>query len=59
MDFATDNAERACTFAGKVCNAKTSEEILTLQTRFAQDLMQTFVKNTQELYDLIGETPQR
>ncbi len=57
MDFATGNAERACAFAGKVCNAKTPKEILTLQTRFAQDWMQTFVKSTQELYGLIGETP--
>ena len=49
MDFAMENAESAYAFAGKVCNAKTPQEILTLQTRFAQDLMQIFVKNTQEL----------
>ena len=57
MDFAEENAESACAFAGKVCNAKTPQEILTLQTRFAQDWMQAFVKNTQELCDLIGEKP--
>ena len=56
MDFAKENAESACAFAGKVCNAKTSQEILTLQTRFAQDRMQTFITNTQELRGLIGET---
>ena len=59
MDFAKENAESACAFAGKVCNAKTPQEILTLQTRFAQDRMQTFVKNTQKLYGLIGETFQK
>ena len=48
MDFAMENAESACTFAGKVCDAKTPQEILTLQTRFAQDRMQAFVKQTQE-----------
>jgi len=56
MDFATENAEAAFTFAGKVCNAKTPQEILTLQTQFAQERMQTFVTNTRELHGLIGET---
>jgi hypothetical protein len=56
MDFAMENAESACTFASKVSNAKTPKEILMLQTRFAQDRTQTFVKNTQDLYGLIGET---
>jgi len=48
MGFALENAESACTFASKVCNAKTSQEILTLQTRFAQDRMQSFVKQGQD-----------
>ena len=48
MDFAMENAESARTFAGKVCDAKTPEEILTLQTRFAQDRMQAFVKQGQD-----------
>ena len=59
MDFAKENAELAFTFAGKVCNAKTPQEILTLQIRFAQDRMQTFVANTQALYGLTGETVQK
>ena len=59
MDFAKENAESACTFAGKVCNAKTPQEILTLRAQFAQDRMQTFVTQTQELYNLIGETVQK
>ena len=59
MHFAKENAESAFTFAGTVCNAKTPQEILTLQTRFAQDRMQTFVRNTQALYGLIGETVQK
>ena len=57
MDFAKDNAELACTFAGKVCNAKTLQELLALQMQFVHDRMQTFAMTTQELYG-IGETIQ-
>ena len=56
MDFANENADSAYRYAGKICSAKTVQEILTLQTLFAQDRMQTFIANTQELYGLIGET---
>ena len=59
MDFAKENAESALTFAGKVCNAKTPQEILTLRAQFAQDRVQTFVLQTQELYNFIGETLQK
>ena len=59
MDFAKENAESALTFAGKVCNAKTPQEILTLRAQFAQDRMQTFVMQSQELYNSIGETLQK
>jgi len=59
MDFAKENAESALTFAGKVCNAKTPQEILMLRAQFAQDRMQTFVMQSQELYNLIGEALQK
>ena len=59
MDFAKDNAESAFTFAAKICNAQSVQEILTLQTRFAQERMQAFATHTQELYGLIGETVQK
>jgi hypothetical protein len=32
---------------------------VTLQTQFAQDRMQAFVTQTQQLYKLIGETVQK
>jgi hypothetical protein len=54
MDFAKDNAERDFTFAGQVCNAKTTQEILTLHMEFVQDVMQTLVMKTQQLYSLLG-----
>jgi len=62
MAFAKDNAESAFTFAGKVCNAHTPQELFTLETQFARDRIYAFVKHTEELYGLIGENlgkPQR
>ena len=56
MDFASENAELAFTFAGKLCNAKTTQELLALQTQFAQDRLQALLTNTQALQRLIGET---
>ena len=46
MDFAKDNAESAFTFSAKINNAKTLQEVLTLQTQFAQERMQAFVTHT-------------
>ena len=48
MDFAMENADSACMFASKVSNAKTPQEILTLQTRFAQNCMQALAKQMQD-----------
>ena len=59
MDIAMEISESAFTFAGKISNAKSYQEIVTLQTQFAQDRMQAFVTQTQELYKLIGETLQK
>ena len=59
VEIAKENGESAFTFAGKVSNAGTFQELLTLQTQFAQDRMQAFTTQTQELYKLIGEALQR
>jgi hypothetical protein len=59
LEFAMENADSAFTFAGQICNAQTLQDIVTLQTQFAQDRMQTFVMQSQELYNLIGETLQK
>ena len=48
--MAKRNAESAFTFAGKICNAQTFQEIVTLQMQFAQDRMQAFVTQTQQLF---------
>jgi hypothetical protein len=59
MDFAKDNAESAFTFAGKICKAQTTQDILALQMKLAQDQMEAFAAYAQELYNLIGETLHR
>ena len=59
MDFATDNAESAYAFAARVCNAKTPEEILTFLSGFAQDRVNAFVTQTQELQQLVEQAIQR
>ena len=59
LHIARENAESVFAFAGKISNALTSQDIMTLQTRFAQDQMQAFAAQTQELQRLIGETLQK
>jgi hypothetical protein len=55
MEIAMENAESAFTFAGMICNAPTPQDIMTLQTQFAQERMQAFVTQTQELFSFMGE----
>ncbi len=59
MEFATDNAEAAFTFAGKISNAKTFPDIVTVQTQFLQDRMQAFVAQTQRLFSVIQDAVQK
>jgi hypothetical protein len=59
MNIAMEFSESALTFAGKISHAQTFQDIVTLQTQFAQDRMQAFATQTQELYKLIGETVQK
>ena len=59
MAFAKENGESALTFAGKVSKASTFQELLTLQTQFAQSQMNAFTTHTQELLKLIGEAFQK
>ena len=59
MQIAKENDESAFTFAGKISNARTRQEIVTLQTQFAQDRMQAFVTQMQQLFSVIGEAHQK
>ena len=53
------NADSAFALVEKMAKARNFQEILTLQTQFAQDQMKAFTTQTQELYKLIGETVQK
>ena len=59
MKIAMENAEAAFTFGGKISSAQTPQDLLLLQTQFAQDRMQAFVTQTQQLYSVIGEALQK
>jgi len=59
MEIAKENAESAFGLAGKISNAQTVQEIVTLQTQFAQERMQAFVTQTQQLYSAIAEAFQK
>ena len=48
MQIAKENAESVFTFAGKISNARTPQDIVTLQMQFAQDRMRAFVTQTEE-----------
>jgi hypothetical protein len=55
MDFAKENAEATFALASKISYAKSPQEVLTLQTQFAQVRMQAFATQIQELYMLSGD----
>ena len=46
MQIARENAASVFTFAGKISNVRTPQDIVTLETQFAQDRMQAFVTAT-------------
>ena len=57
--IAKTNADSAFALVEKIAKTQNFQEILTLQTQFAQDRMQAFTTQTQELQKLIGEALQR
>ena len=59
MQIAKENAESVFTFAGKISNVRTPQDIVTLQTQFAQDRMQAFVTQTQQLFSVIEDAIQK
>jgi len=59
MQIAMENAQVVFTFAGKISNVRTPQDIVTLETQFAQDRMQAFTTQTQELHKLIGDAVQK
>ena len=59
MQIAMENAELVFTFASKISNVRTPQDIATLETQFAQDRMQAFVTQTQQLFSVIEEAIQK
>ena len=59
MEIAMENSESVFTFAGKISNAQTFQDVVALQSQFAQDRMKACTTQTQELYKLIGEAVQK
>ena len=58
-EIAKKNAESAFAQVEKIAHAQNFQEILTLQTRFAQEQMQAFAGQARELQKLIGEAVQK
>ena len=57
VEIAKKNAASAFALVEKIAKAQNLQEIVTLQTRFAQEQMQAYATQMQELQGLIGETP--
>ena len=53
--FAKENAERSFTLASELARAKDIQEVLTLQSRYAQTQMQTFGIQAQQLSWLMAD----
>ena len=59
IEIAKTNADSAFALVERIAKAQNFQEILTLQTQFAQDQMKALTTQTQELQKLIGETVQK
>ena len=55
LHYARENAEAGMALANEIAQAKDIQEILTLQTTFAQKQMQSYAQQTQELGRLMTE----
>ena len=59
VEMAKKNADAAFMLAEKLSKSKDFQEVLSLQTRFAQDQMQAFASQTQELHKMISGAVQK
>ena len=56
--FAKQNAEAGFALAGELANAKDIQEVLALQSRYAQAQMQAYALQAQELGQLMAQAAQ-
>jgi hypothetical protein len=59
VQFAKQNGEAAFALVDNIAKAQNFQDLLAIQARFAQDQMQAFATQTQELHRLIGEVIQK
>lgn len=57
--FAKQNAEAAFALGSDLANARDVQQVITLQSRFAQSQIQSYAMQAQELGRLIAEAMQR
>ena len=57
IEITKENVEATFTFAGNMSKAKTLPDLINVQTQFAQDRMQAFVKHTKD-FQSRSKTPQ-
>ena len=55
VGFAKENAERSFALASEIARAKDVQEVITLQSRYAQTQMQTFGIQAQQLSWLMAD----
>jgi hypothetical protein len=55
IQFAKENAEAGFALASELANAKDLQEVLRLQSNFAQIQMQSYARQAQELGRLMAE----
>jgi phasin len=55
IGFAKENAEGSFALASELANAKDMQEVLTLQSRYAQTQIQTYARQVQELGQLMSK----
>jgi hypothetical protein len=56
IHFAKENAEAAFALASSLANAKDIQDVLTLQSRYAQRQMQMYTAQAQELGRLMADS---
>ncbi len=57
--FAKQNAEAGFTLASELASAKDIQEVLSIQSRYAQTQMQSYALQAQELGRLMADTTQK
>ncbi len=56
MEFAKENAESSFAFASELASAKDLQEVLSIQSRYAQTQIQTYARQVRELGRITEKT---